>query len=164
MPSERKWRRKERRDRMPMSDDPRDGHPLRLGVEFTGDGQQLIEGRRQVAIDDNIIKQMAVMEFDPLTTTNHFGQFVIGETARWILVESATRVRRRTGFTKDGKTGRFDVNHVWFKFTRSQRFQSLQSRTSHPKVIFNVDSWANVRKWFSILSYLMMRIEDASVA
>jgi hypothetical protein len=45
-----------------------------LGVEFAGDDQQLLKGRRQVAVDDDVVEKVAVVEFDPLAAADHFGQ------------------------------------------------------------------------------------------
>lgn len=84
MPNEskrlRKREREGEREKSRRSDDPRNGNPLGLGVQFTSDDEQLLKGRRQVAIDDNVVKEVAVMKFDPLAAADHFGEFVVGET------------------------------------------------------------------------------------
>ncbi len=119
---ERKKEERERENVVLFSNDPRNGHPLRLGVQLAGYGQQLFKGRRQVAIDDNIVEKVAVVKFDPLAAAGHFGELVVGESARGILVESRTGVGRRTGFTQHGETGRFDVNNMRLELGRPQRF------------------------------------------
>ncbi len=100
-----------------------------MGVEFTGDDQQLLKGRRQVAVDDDVVEKVAVMEFDPLAAADHFGQLVVCESARWILVERQTGVGGRTRFTQNGKAfwpaKRFDVDDVRLELARPQRFQRL---------------------------------------
>jgi len=90
-------RKRERRKRR-SSDDPGHGDPLGLGVEFTGDDQQLLKGRRQVAVDDDVVEKVAVVELDPLAAADHFGQLVVGESARRILVERRTGVGGRTSY------------------------------------------------------------------
>lgn len=101
-----------------QSDDPRNGNPLWLGVKFASDDEQLLKGRRQVAINDNIVKQMAIMKFDPLATAGHFGQFVIGETTWWILIECRSGVSSWSSFTQNIKSRWFDVNNMWLELAR----------------------------------------------
>ncbi len=96
-----------------------------MGVEFAGDDQQLLKGRRQVAVGDDVVKKVAVVEFDPLAAADHFGQLVVGESARRILVERRTAVGGRTRFTQNGKARRFDVDDVRLELARPQRFQRL---------------------------------------
>ena len=107
---------------------------MRLSVQFAGDGQQLLKGRRQVAIDDDVVKQMAVVELDPLAATSHLGQLVVGESARRILVECGTGVGGRTGLAQNGETGRFDVDDVRLELARPKSFQRLVVRIQNASV------------------------------
>ena len=90
----------------------------RAGVEFAGDGQRRLKGRRQVAVD--VVKQVAVV--DLLAAARHLGQLVVGEQ---VLVESGTGVGGRAGLAHDDETGRFDVDDVLLELGSPQGLQRL---------------------------------------
>ena len=90
----------------------------RAGVEFAGDGQRRLKGRRQVAVD--VVKQVAVV--DLLAAARYLGQLVVGEQ---VLVESGTGVGGRAGLAHDDETGRFDVDDVLLELGSPQGLQRL---------------------------------------
>ena len=62
-------------------DDPRDGDPLRLLLQLACHLEKVLKGRREIGVDDDVVKPVAVMEFHPLSRADHLLQLVIGKSA-----------------------------------------------------------------------------------
>lgn len=100
------------------SNHPRDGHPLRMGVQLTSDGQQLVEGGRKVAVDDDVVEPVAVVVLHPLAAADHVLQLVIGKATRAVLVERRTGVRGAARLLQHVQRRRLYVNHVRLELGR----------------------------------------------